>query len=296
MKRKHQDDIIFSPRYKQRIACSISRKRKQDVLVPADTVCLFQIGRGPWAPSLSPFPLKLETFLRMAKIQYMNDHSHRMSSKGKTPWMTFNGQPIADSQFCVEHLKTYFDLDLDKGLSKEQCAVARAMRELTEENLYWTMCYESFIKRPQSLDILLKGVFSSFAIFMFKLLVGVVVRIELWGHGMGRHSDEEIWSIAQRDLQALSDTLVGKAFLMGDKPSEVDCAVFGMLSMVVWQMKGSRHETFVYESLPNLVEYCHRMRDRFWPDWQQQCIGDHYVDDSHKLYSFTPENGCTSSH
>ncbi len=38
---------------------------------PRDKVVIHQIGRGPYAPSLSPFPLKLETYCRMAKIPHM---------------------------------------------------------------------------------------------------------------------------------------------------------------------------------------------------------------------------------
>lgn len=37
---------------------------------PVNTVILHQIGRGPYAPSMTPFAVKLETFLRMAKIPY----------------------------------------------------------------------------------------------------------------------------------------------------------------------------------------------------------------------------------
>ena len=38
---------------------------------PPDKVVLFQFPRGPGYPSLSPFVLKLETYLRMAGIPYI---------------------------------------------------------------------------------------------------------------------------------------------------------------------------------------------------------------------------------
>ena len=38
---------------------------------PANTVVHHQIGRGPHAPSITPFALKLETYLRMAKVPFM---------------------------------------------------------------------------------------------------------------------------------------------------------------------------------------------------------------------------------
>ena len=48
-----------------------SGKRKLDVSkYPRDKVILFQVRRGPFAPSMSPFALKLETYLRMAEIPY----------------------------------------------------------------------------------------------------------------------------------------------------------------------------------------------------------------------------------
>ena len=48
-----------------------SGKCKLDVSkYPRDKVILFQVRRGPFAPSMSPFALKLETYLRMAEIPY----------------------------------------------------------------------------------------------------------------------------------------------------------------------------------------------------------------------------------
>lgn len=70
-----------------------------------------------------------------------------------------------------------------------------------------TMCYETFIKNPQSLDILLKDIFSPVKTFIFKTVMGRIIKKELWGQGIGRHTDSEIWDIGRRDLTALSDIL-----------------------------------------------------------------------------------------
>jgi len=76
---------------------------------------------------------------------------------------------------------------------------------------------------------------------------------------------------------------------MGDSPSEVDCAVFGMLSMIYWHMPGSRHQLYIKENLPNLVDYIYRMKKRFWPDWESVTLqGSEYMNDHGKIYF--PEN------
>ena len=66
-----------------------------------------------------------------------NDHSGKFSSKGKTPWISLNGKPVADSQLAIEFLKTTFNLDPDLHLSQEQKAIGQAFLKLTDENLYW---------------------------------------------------------------------------------------------------------------------------------------------------------------
>ena len=46
------------------------QQRKKWAALPKDTVVLHQFPRGKITPSASPFCLKLETYLRMAGIQY----------------------------------------------------------------------------------------------------------------------------------------------------------------------------------------------------------------------------------
>ena len=66
-----------------------------------------------------------------------NEHDMKKSSKGKFPWISYNGESVADSAFCIEFLNKQCDLDLNSWLSPEQRAVALAFQRLAEENLYW---------------------------------------------------------------------------------------------------------------------------------------------------------------
>lgn len=86
-----------------------------------------------------------------------------MSNKGKTPWMMYNGHAIADSQFCIEFLKQNLHVDTDKHLTKQEQAVARALRELTEENLYWyTLLLADYICASQILITVILNLTNSF--------------------------------------------------------------------------------------------------------------------------------------
>ena len=88
-------------------------------------------------PSPSPFVLKLETYLRIAKIDYYCDHSSKFSKKGKLPWIQYDGDEISDSTFCIEYLEKKFDRHLNADLSDEDKAISRAFIKMVEENTVW---------------------------------------------------------------------------------------------------------------------------------------------------------------
>lgn len=76
------------------------------------------------------------------------DFKEPMGPKGKTPWITFNGRKMGDSQLCIEYLAEHFTKDFSCHLSDEQKATGRSMRILAEEHLYWFVMY--IIKLQQS--------------------------------------------------------------------------------------------------------------------------------------------------
>ena len=104
---------------------------------PRGTVILHQFPPTKLVASGSPPCFKLETFLRMTRIPYENEYGFKFSKKGKMPWIEFNGQEIADSNFCIQFLKREFKVDVDSHLSDTEKAIAHSIRTMLEENTYW---------------------------------------------------------------------------------------------------------------------------------------------------------------
>lgn len=237
---------------------------------PQDTVILHQVGRGPYAPSMTPFAVKLETYLRMAKIPYQNVHDMKRSSKGKFPWMEYNGQSVADSTFCITFLNNTRGIDLNGQLTPAQRGCALAFQRLVEDSLYWALAMQRWV-HELDVDFIKTSFNMPHATLFARFLISPKVRKAAWGQGIGRHSREEVLEIARRDLQAIADFMGQKKFLMGDEPSETDCAVFGMLSQMYWHAPTQTIGGMFSEQFPSLGAYCERMKTTFWPDWND-CI------------------------
>jgi hypothetical protein len=58
--------------------------------------------------SISPFSIKLETWLRLTEIPYENIYNAKMSKKGQIPYIELNGEHIPDSNLSIELLKKHF--------------------------------------------------------------------------------------------------------------------------------------------------------------------------------------------
>ncbi|GAB1608545.1 failed axon connections homolog [Argonauta hians] len=232
---------------------------------PENTIILHLIPRIKEAPNISPFAIKLETYLRMAKLPYQVEYTAKLSPKNKSPWITYNGEVVSDSQFIIEYLNKKFNIDLNSNLTAEQQGIARAMQKMVEENLFWALALIRFVYcySDPSLQKLIP---------VPKIVIWNVKRIILkqsYCQGLGRHSQSEVEKIAMEDLKALSHFIGEKKFLMGEEPCETDCAIFGIIA-VTRQMPESSICTKMIEDgiYPNLTKYFDRLKDLYWPDWK----------------------------
>ena len=162
----------------------------------SDVVVLHQFPRARFCPSPSPFPLKLETFLRLHKIKYVNDFDVPMSDKNKSPWITINGVNVADSQLIIEYLTHHFKLQVNPGLDQTDLAVSRAFRMLIEQDLYWALAHDRWVTHRGSYVTKYFAPLLPTMPFLEDFLITKIyykrIRDQTYAQGMGRHSEKEI--------------------------------------------------------------------------------------------------------
>ena len=92
---------------------------------------------------------------------------------------------------------------------------------------------------------------------------------DLWSHGIGRHTEQEIYGIAERDLLAVSEILGQKKFLFGDKPCLADAGLFAFIACSAWELPASPFAKIIRTKATNLGEHAQRMKELYYPDWDR---------------------------
>ncbi|MFO1435750.1 MAG: glutathione S-transferase family protein [Gammaproteobacteria bacterium] len=217
-------------------------------------------------PNASPFCMKVENYLRMASLPFETAIADmRKAPKGKAPWIVDNGKVVPDSGFIVDYLKATYGDPLDARLSPAERGIALAMTRLMDEHLYWVGIYARWVE-PHNWEITRPAFFGSMPQPLRSILPKVVRRAlirQLHGHGMGRHSRDEIYELGRRDLTAIADFLGDKPFFMGSEPTSVDATAYAYLAnwvMVDFDTPLKPH----INSRPTLRAYCERMKARYY--------------------------------
>jgi len=232
------------------------------------TIVLHGFGRMFGLPDPSPFVTKAELLLKLAGLPYRLDTTgFRRAPKGKLPYIEDGGTIVADSTFIRWHLERRHGAEFDRGLSPRERGIAWALEKMLEEHLYFAILHErwmddtNFARGPAHF-------FDTIPVPARPLVKAMVrrgVRRTLHGQGIGRHSREEIVTLAAAALRALADVLGDNDYLMGPAPCGADATAFAFAAGALCPpFEGGVRRAA--ESHPNLVAYEKRMRERFYPD------------------------------
>jgi glutathione S-transferase len=224
---------------------------------------------GGWGlPSVSPFCLKLDSFLRMTGIEHdaKTIGTPFGGPKGKAPWIELDGKKMGDSTLIILHLKNHYGVDPDARLTPAQRGQAVAIERLVEQNLYWAMVNDRW-NTPENWTLLKSSVLGAIPAPLRVILAPLArmgVRKQLKGHGIGSHNRAEIAEIGKRDIDALADMLGNQNWYFGHEPTEADAVVFSLLANIHYVDFASPLKQFIMAN-DNLVAFLDRFKARFYP-------------------------------
>ena len=230
-------------------------------------ITLYQFSPRWGLPNVSPFCLKLETYLRMAglpfEIKYVNDT--RKAPKSKLPFIKDGNLTIGDTDLIISYLKATYGDTLDNQLTPLQQAQSLAMRRLVEDHLYWIATYSRWID-PPGWAVSKLAFFDLIPKLLRNFVANVVqknVKKQLYSQGIGRHSRDEIYQLGKDDLKAIAVSLGEQKFFMGDQPTSIDASLYGLLANILFVPVESPLKKAA-ETWPNLRSYCERMREKYY--------------------------------
>lgn len=237
-------------------------------------IILQKFGPHFGVPDPSPFVLKLETFLRLAKIDYSEElvFDPSKTPKGKLPCLVMDGTVTGDSEFAIAELKKKFNLDLNKGLTEAQLAQHHVLRLALENHTYFIALSYRWLHEKNA-PIMQKAFFGPMG-FMGKFLFKIVqkgMRRTVHGQGILRHSWDELDEMIIEDINALEAILGDQAFYGGDDPSEIDATTFAFIANMLVPEFDTPFRKIARNSRP-LIEYHNRMTTKVFPDYKETML------------------------
>ncbi len=230
---------------------------------------LYTFGPAFGLPDPSPFCIKAMALLKMAGL----DHECvvgdvRKAPKGKLPYLDDAGTLVPDTTFIRWHLESKFAVDFDHALSPAEKGTAWAFEKLCEDNIYWLGVHERWMDQA-NFDRGPRKFFDAVPAILRPLVINRVradVKRSLRGQGIGRHSDAERAQLADTAIQAISDFLAEKPYLMGDTRCAADASVFATIASFGCDHFETRSRATIAK-YPNLTAYRDRLMREWFPDF-----------------------------
>ena len=209
---------------------------------------------------ISQFVLKIETYLRMAGIEFetrsLGLGYAEIAPKGKLPYIEHDGAQIADSSIIVDYLKEHFGDPLDEALSSSERAKGHAIKRMIEEHIWWIMARERWWA-PENPYWDTPGMLKELDQASYEEARDDSRR-KCIEHGVGAFTEDELDKRGREDLDALSAFLGEHPYILGDQPTSVDATTYAFL----WQIMNGPYTSQLKDAAQehdNLSDYVQRM-------------------------------------
>ena len=220
-------------------------------------------------PNASPFCMKVEAYLRLAKIEYKSVvvGDPGKGPYGKAPWIIDDGKTIPDSRFIIEYLNRKHGYPLRGDLDETDLTRHHVIGRMLDESTYWVIVSERWIL-PENAPITRDALLGFIPNPMRKLVFAIAqrgVRSSLKGQGTGRLSRHEIDHLGKKDVDALVTLLGDKTYFAGDKPGEIDATTMAYIAGFLKPPIKSVVADYM-RTKDNLTAYSDRMMVEVFPE------------------------------
>ena len=238
-------------------------------------ITLYTFGPFFGLPDASPFVMKGEMLLKLAKLEYQAStqgiHCARRKASCRTSMTTAPSSPTPRSSGCISSRSTA-SISIAR-LSARERGIAWATEKMLEDHLYWVLVYwrwmkdDNFAKGPANF-------FKRAPAFIRPLIIWKVrgnVRRNLHAHGIGRHNEAEMTAMSDRAFEALSQLLGDNTYLMGSQLCGADATAFAFIAGSLCPLFESPAHAKA-RALPNLIAYRDRMMAEFYPGFRMGTV------------------------
>ena len=216
-----------------------------------------------WGMNVSPFTLKLETWLKLSQLDYriVASRNPGKAPKGKLPYIEDeDGTRVADSSLIIDHLKRTRQIDPDHELTERQRGEAISLQRLFEDHFYFIGVHSRWVDpagwetvRPEFFGFLPPGPRDLVAAFLQRR-----VKRMLHEQGLGRHSQDDLYAMGRADLRAIAVQLGSRPYFFGDGPTTIDAIAYGFLANLYFVPVETELKRIGLE-FDNLRLYCERL-------------------------------------
>ena len=233
---------------------------------------LYQFPRIDNMPSISPFCMKLESYLKAMDMPYqlIETFDSRKSPTGKIPFVDISGRVIADSGLIISKLEIQTQSPMQAHLSTTEKAISLAFIRLMEEHLYWVILYSRWVD-DSGIAIWADKIQEAMGLskLAFKLIFsGVRKNIEksLQAQGMGRYNKADLYALAQDDVKSVADFLGGRDFCFGSRPTLMDHCLYAFICSIICVTWNYPLKAFTLKC-QNLIDHFNRMMGLYYQEF-----------------------------
>jgi len=213
-------------------------------------------------PDNNPFGLKVDTYLRLAKIPFKTEHliDPGDAPRGQLPYIKDEGKIIGDSNRIINYLGKQYKTLLDAQLIEAQKKLQFLITRILDNHLYWVISYSRWQDEqywPQFKAEFLRQVPEMTATKLEKMREANCQKY--YYQGIGRYEPEEIYLAGIEDIKAIDSLLVDHNFLFGNVVHSIDACCYGFLANIIYFSIETPLKKFIIEET-SLVKYTDSIR------------------------------------